>query len=266
MKKQPAQTRTRKKTEVSTKGKIYILGESPLVEEYAELCATKGFDVVIQWNELPVSKKKFDGLSVTQSGTIPKDVSVGVELTNTDRVLKEKNIQKLDKALAPALPLLSSSVTVSAMEQTTWVTHRNRVIGFCALPTFTQKSLVEVAPTVFSPKENIESAQQFFKSLDKETVLVQDRVGMVLPRILCQVFNEAVFALQEDIASPLDIDIAMKLGTNYPLGPIEWADTIGAKQVYAVLCAIERDLKEDRYRIAPLLKQMAQTGEWWRRT
>ena len=54
--------------------------------------------------------------------------------------------------------------------------------------------------------------------------LVQDRTGMVMPRILCMLINEAAFALMENIASPSDIDTAMKLGTNYPFGPVEWAD------------------------------------------
>ena len=125
---------------------------------------------------------------------------------------------------------------------------------------------MEVAPTVHSPKETLEVVRRFFNSVGKEIELVQDRVGMVLPRVLCQIINEAVFALQEDVASPQDIDTAMKLGLNYPLGPIEWADRIGFRHVYAVLAALENDLKEDRYRVAPLLKQMAQAGEWWKQS
>ena len=88
---------------------------------------------------------------------------------------------------------------------------------------------------------------------------------MVLPRILCQIMNEAYFALQDEVAAPEDLDTAMKLGLNYPQGPVEWADRIGFHQVYAVLTALQNDLQEDRYRVAPLLKQMAQTGEWWKR-
>ena len=89
---------------------------------------------------------------------------------------------------------------------------------------------------------------------------------MVLPRILCQVINEAAFALIEEIATPQDIDKTLKLGARFPLGPIEWAEQIGLKQVYAVLAALQADLQEERYRIAPLLKQMAVTGEWWKQT
>lgn len=262
--------KSEKKSEVerSSKGsgraKVCIVGDSPMVEEYAGLCAAKGYDVLVQWNSPGMPAQDFGQASIRQTAVIPPDVSVGIELTNNDRVVKQKNLQKLDKSLPPNVPILSSSVTVTAMEQAGWINRRHRLVGFCALPTFSEKSLAEVAPTVFSPKETIEVVRLFLGSIGKEIVLVQDRVGMVLPRILCQIMNEAAFALQEDVASPRDIDTAMKLGTNYPYGPVEWANRIGIHHVYSILAAMEHDLKEDRYRVAPLLKQMAQAGPWWK--
>jgi 3-hydroxybutyryl-CoA dehydrogenase len=87
---------------------------------------------------------------------------------------------------------------------------------------------------------------------------------MVMPRILCMLINEASFALMEEVASPADLDTAMKLGTNYPRGPIEWADRIGIRQVVSVLRALHADLGEERYRISPLLQLMARGEPWWR--
>ena len=75
--------------------------------------------------------------------------------------------------------------------------------------------------------------------------------------------NEASFALMENVAHPQDIDTAMKLGTNYPFGPIEWADKIGIPEVISVLEALYGDLKEERYRIAPLLRQLGTGKAWW---
>jgi 3-hydroxybutyryl-CoA dehydrogenase len=132
-------------------------------------------------------------------------------------------------------------------------------VGIAALPTFIQKPLVEIAPTIYSPKETLEVTKRFFQSIGKEIEIVQDRVGMVLPRMLCRIINEAAFAITEDIATPQDIDTALKLGVNFPFGPFEWAEQIGLKQVYAVLSALHTDLQEERYRITPLLKQMAIT-------
>ena len=76
---------------------------------------------------------------------------------------------------------------------------------------------------------------------------------MVMPRILCMIVNEASFALGERIARRTDIDTAMKLGTNYPLGPLEWGTKIGLDNVRAVLEGLHRDFAEERYRTAPVL-------------
>jgi 3-hydroxybutyryl-CoA dehydrogenase len=242
---------------------IVIYGESPMAEQLAEICAAKNYDVLI--NTMGGGKPNLDSEQIRISASIPSNASVGIELTNTDHAAKRANLEKLDKALPATAPILSSSITVAATEQTTWISGKHRLVGFCALPTLLDKPLVEVAPTIFSPRETVEVVQRFFQSLGKEIELVQDRVGMVMPRIICQLINEAAFALQEEIASPQDIDTAMKLGVHYPLGPIEWAEKIGVRQVYAVLAALENDLKEDRYRVAPLLRQMAIAGEWWQK-
>lgn len=179
---------------------------------------------------------------------------------------KRKNIEKLDRVLADTAPILSTSITITATEQASWISGKHRLVGIAALPTFIEKPLVEVAPTIYSPKETVEAVSRFFLAIGKNIEIVQDRIGMVLPRILCQVINEAAFAITEDIATPQDIDRALKLGAHFPLGPMEWAEQIGLKQVYAVLMALYADLQEERYRIAPLLKQMTITGEWWKQT
>lgn len=244
---------------------VYVVGDRDLVGEYVTLCASRGYAIVYDWNEDPDILPKFDVKSVRRSAQIPRSASFALELTNVDLGKKRKNLEMLDKVLPEATAIASSSVTVSTTEQASWINRKNRLVGICAFPTITLKPLVEIAPTVFSPTETVQVVQRFFQSIGKEIELVQDRVGMVLPRILCQIVNEAAFALQDDIASPRDIDIAMKLGANFPAGPIEWADRIGLQQVYAVLFALQRDLGEDRYRIAPLLKQMAVSGTWWKR-
>lgn len=253
--------RTKPREHAKPGSSVYIVGEDPMVDEYAVLCKEKGFDVTAQHTS---------GLSArsaksSKSAKIPQGIHLALELTNTDIELKKENIRNLDEALPPTCAILTSSVTVSASEQAAWIKGKHRLVGFAAMPSFSRQPLAEVAPTIHSPVETIEVVRRFFGSLGKECEYVQDRVGMVFPRILCQIMNEACFALQDEVASPEDIDTAMKLGVNYPHGPVEWADKIGFQQVYAVLTALQNDLQEDRYRIAPLLKQMAQTGEWWKR-
>ncbi|MGD1045199.1 MAG: 3-hydroxyacyl-CoA dehydrogenase family protein [Bacteroidota bacterium] len=238
---------------------IFITGESPMVEQYAELCIAHGYDVSISWNERLAQNPKFksDGIKITN--IIPANTSLAIELTNIDPLAKKKNIERFDKALAETAPILSSSITVTATEQSSWISGKHRLVGIAALPTLILKPLVEIAPTIYSPKETLEVTKRFFQSIGKEIEIVQDRIGMVLPRMLCRIINEAAFAITEDIATPQDIDTALKLGVNFPFGPFEWAEQIGLKQVYAVLMALHTDLQEERYRVTPLLKQMAIT-------
>lgn len=257
-----AQEKKKKAAQEKEQAALYITGDTSLVNEYAALCVQKGYDVVVQKDSHGTAVKREDWFK--QSAGIPSQTHLALELTNVDIETKKKNLQKLDQTLPPTAAIVSSSVTVSASEQAGWIQHRHRLVGFGALPTFSDQPLVEVAPTVYSPTETVEVVQKFFHSLGKQCEYVQDRVGLVFPRILCQLVNEACFALQEDVASPQDLDTAMKLGVNHPYGPIEWADRIGFSNVYAVLSALENDLRDDRYRIAPLLKQMAQTGNWWK--
>jgi 3-hydroxybutyryl-CoA dehydrogenase len=242
---------------------VYILGDTSLVLEYVSLCASHGYAVLFNWNDVPAELPVFQSTQIKKSTQIPGNASFALELTNIDLDRKRKNLELLDRALPPSVAIASSSVTVSATEQSSWIRHKIRLVGCSALPTLGHTRLIEVAPTVFSPVETVHVVQRFFRSIGKEIELVQDRIGMVLPRIICQIINEAAFALQEEISSPQDLDLALKLGADYPAGPIERADRIGLQQVCAVLSALERDLGEDRYRVAPLLRQMAISGTWW---
>jgi 3-hydroxybutyryl-CoA dehydrogenase len=242
---------------------IYIVGDWPIVVEYINLCLNHGYSIVYNCANPPQELPRFDPEFVRKAAQIPHDAALALEFTNVDLEQKRRNLGLLDQALPPTTAIVSSSVTVSATEQSSWITHRNRLVGCGVLPTLADKPLIEIAPTVFSPTGTVEVVQRFFKSVGKEIELVQDRVGLVFPRIVCQMINEAVFALQDETAMPQDIDKAMKLGAHYPVGPIAWADRIGLQQVYAVLSALHGDLAEDRYRISPLLKQMAVGGTWW---
>jgi 3-hydroxybutyryl-CoA dehydrogenase len=265
-KKLRAKARMKKSREhLPDKAIVYITGDSPIVEEYVGLCSSHGYAVVYDLDEKRGIPQDFDPGLARKSAKIPANVSFALELTNIDLEMKRKNLEAFDKALPVTTAIVSSSVTVSATEQSSWISHKSRLVGFCALPTLSKAGLVEVAPTVFSPAETVQVVQRFFGSVEKTIELVQDRVGMVFPRIICQIINEAAFALQEEIAMPQDIDLAMRLGAGFPLGPIEWADKLGMQQVYAVLSALHRDLGEDRYRISPLLRQMALGGRWWKR-
>jgi len=230
---------------------VFIVGDDSLVDEYSEIAS--GFNYAI------IAPDKINSLK-----PIAGKISIALELSNLDLDRKKKNLTALDKALPETTAILSSSINVSALDQSQWIMMKHRLVGIAALPTMIRNSIVEVSPTVYTNESAVDVARKFFLSIKKDIAIVQDRVGMVLPRILCQIINEAMFAVQQDVASPKDIDTAMRLGINYPSGPIEWGERIGFKQVYAVLDALHTDLGEERYRICPLLKEIAAAGKFWR--
>lgn len=125
------------------------------------------------------------------------------------------------------------------------------LFGLNCLPSFIDRPLKEVS--VFN-ESDVPKLRALMEALQWDYQLVNDRVGMVTPRVIFMIINEACYTVQEGTASMQDIDKSMKLGTAYPYGPFEWADKIGVKDVYETLEAIYHDTGDERYKICPLLK------------
>lgn len=132
------------------------------------------------------------------------------------------------------------------------------LVGLNGLPTFLDRQKMEVS---FLNPESKKRFESFAKEIDVDFIEVEDRTGMVTPRVICMIINEACYTLQEGTADLQDIDKGMKLGTNYPFGPFEWCDQIGIKDVYETLEAVWNDTHDERYKICPLLKTRYLRGE-----
>ncbi len=127
----------------------------------------------------------------------------------------------------------------------------NKIIGINALPTMVERTTLE-----YTNPFDIEITTDLFNTLGYTTsTKVDSRVGMVTPRIICMIINEAFYTVQEGTANAKDIDTAMKLGTNYPKGPFEFLELMGIKNVYNTLNAVYDDTHEERYKVCPLLKK-----------
>jgi 3-hydroxybutyryl-CoA dehydrogenase len=127
-------------------------------------------------------------------------------------------------------------------------------VGFHALPPFDEARLVELTRTPTTADTAAERAERFFASLGKHTAWVGDAPGLVLGRMVCQLVNEAAFALGEGVGDAADIDAGMVLGLNHPRGPLEWADLIGLDHVCSVLAGLQ-ELSPEQYRLAPALRR-----------
>ena len=139
-------------------------------------------------------------------------------------------------------------------------------IGFHALPPLAESALVELTRSAGASDASAERVESFFRSLGKHVEWVGDAPGLVLGRIVCQLINEACFAVSEGVGSAEDVDTAMRYGYNWPRGPLEWADEIELDQVLATLDALHEEYREERYRVAPLLRRMAAEGRIGRST
>jgi len=126
------------------------------------------------------------------------------------------------------------------------------LFGFCGLPTFLNRQILEVT---VRQTEDLAKLSEVCAKLRTDFSVVDDRVGLVTPRVIAMIINEAYFTVQEGTASREDIDLAMKLGTNYPFGPFEWCQKIGLSNVYELLDALYTDTKDERYRTCALLKK-----------
>ncbi|MBI5418558.1 MAG: 3-hydroxybutyryl-CoA dehydrogenase [Deltaproteobacteria bacterium] len=126
-------------------------------------------------------------------------------------------------------------------------------------------SLVEIAPGLRTAVAAVDAVEGFFRERGCETERVKDFSGLVLRRVLFMIINEAAYALWEGIASREDIDLAMKLGTNYPMGPLEWADSIGLDRIYNGLKGLHEEYGDDRYRPCPLIRKMVAAGHTGKR-
>jgi 3-hydroxybutyryl-CoA dehydrogenase len=150
-------------------------------------------------------------------------------------------------------PVFVSAVK-SSMAEAVYVENvkvKCQLFGINAMPTFLSHPVWEIS---LYRKFETPVLDALAKQLGIQYKAVEDRVGMIKPRVIFMIINEACYTLQEGTATIDDIDMAMKLGTNYPLGPFEWCDGIGITHVFETLSAIYEDTKDERYKVCPLLK------------
>jgi 3-hydroxybutyryl-CoA dehydrogenase len=248
-------------TKPLAKSKIVLAGESPLVDDLAALCVDVGHPVSIYLAE-----------EVTDPGGLRKlaedahTASIALDVMTESLEAKRDLVRALDHSLPADAPLLTACLSVSATQVAAWAEHTDWIVGFGALPPVSRGSLIELALPLQGQAVTLGKVRAFLEKLGLQTAVVQDTPGLVLPRIVCCLVNEAAYALMDRVAEARDIDTAMKLGLNYPRGPLEWGDLIGLDVVLAVLRGLHEETGDDHFRPAPLLKQLVRAGRLGRKT
>jgi len=133
--------------------------------------------------------------------------------------------------------------------------------GFHALPPLADSKLAELTRLPETRADAAEASEAFFGALGMHIEWVADAPGLVLGRLVCQLVNEALFAIGEGVGSPDDVDTGLMLGLNHPRGPVAWGRAIGFEHVLATIDGLWGERREERYRAAPLLRRVVATGE-----
>jgi 3-hydroxybutyryl-CoA dehydrogenase len=165
-------------------------------------------------------------------------------------------LSSVEEKLSPQVPILCQCADITLAEAVAWARRPQRLAGFDGLFCAGGDVLTLVLTPGLDPRAKA-GLEDFARSLDRQPAWIEDNPGLVLPRIVCMLANEAAFALLDGVASADTIDLAMRLGVSYPKGPLEWAQEIGWVKVVAVLDHLHAEFGEERYRVAPLLRRWA---------
>jgi len=168
--------------------------------------------------------------------------------------------QKLDSICPPQVIFASNTSSISITRMGARTSRADRFIGMHFMNPVPAMRLVEIIRGLATSPETYEATRQLAQRLGKETMTAEDFPGFIVNRILLPMLNEAIYTLYEGVGGVSDIDTAMKLGTNQPMGPLELADLIGLDTCLAIMEVMHRVFGDDKYRPCPLLKKYVDAG------
>jgi 3-hydroxybutyryl-CoA dehydrogenase len=169
-------------------------------------------------------------------------------------------LQKLDKICPPETIFASNTSSISITRMGARTSRADRVIGMHFMNPVPAMKLVEIIRGLATSDATFEQTRELAEKLGKATMTAQDFPGFIVNRVLLPMINEAIYTLYEGVGGVTDIDTAMKLGTNQPMGPLELADLIGLDTCLAIMEVMQRVLGDDKYRPCPLLKKYVDAG------
>jgi 3-hydroxybutyryl-CoA dehydrogenase len=187
-------------------------------------------------------------------------VDMGIEAVFEEIGVKKETFKKLDEFTKPEIILATNTSSLPIVEIAISTKRPDKVVGMHFFNPAPIMKLVEVVKSLTTSDETVQIVYDFSRALGKEPVKAKDIPGFIVNRILMPMLNEAVFTLQDGIGSAEDIDKAMKLGTNQPMGPLALIDLIGLDVTLDVIGVLYKEFQDSKYRAAPLLRQMVRSG------
>ena len=194
------------------------------------------------------------------------DADLLIEAATENLELKLKLFAQLDGLAKPAAVLASNTSSISITKLAAATRRPDKVIGMHFFNPVPVMQLVELIRGLATSDATYAAVEAVTKRIGKNPVKVRNSPGFVVNRMLCPMLNEAIFALCEGLATAPEIDEAMRLGCNHPIGPLALCDLIGLDVQLAVMNVLYEGFKDPKYRPAPLLVEMVEAGYLGRKT
>jgi 3-hydroxybutyryl-CoA dehydrogenase len=270
---------------------IGIIGAGTMGQGIAQVCAQAGFDVVLQDIAGAALEKARHGIANQLDRQIKKQTldeagkaqmlarvrtatelealaqaDVIIEAATEQEGLKRSILKSIDAIAKPQAILASNTSSISITALAASSTRPERFVGMHFFNPVPVMQLVEIISGLQTSDSVAQTVAALARVLGKTPIGVKNSAGFVVNRLLCPMINEAVFALQEGLASAEEIDAGMRLGCNHPIGPLALCDMIGLDVELAVMEVLYQAFNDSKYRPAPLLKEMVAAGRLGRKT
>jgi 3-hydroxybutyryl-CoA dehydrogenase len=264
---------------------IGIIGAGTMGNGIAQVCAGSGLKVVMLDISDSTVARGLSTISASLERLVKKDkltaqdsaaayarirgVTEYSELASADLVIeaatenlemKRKIMKQVDGIIGPTAILASNTSSISITTLAAATSRPERFIGMHFFNPVPLMGLVELIRGLMTGDECAARAAEFIKVIGKTAINVKNAPGFAVNRILCPMINEAIFALQDGVATAANIDEGMKLGCNQPIGPLALADLIGLDTLLSIMEVLQRDFGDQKYRPAPLLREMVGAG------
>lgn len=271
--------------------KIMVIGSGTMGSGIAQVMAETGYDVIL--NDIKQEfldkaiekiakqldrdiqkerKTEEDKTAILERFTLStdyadaKDVQLVIEAATENKTIKLDIFRKLDE-ITPAETILASNTSSLSVTEIANATKRpDRVIGMHFFNPVPVMKLVEVNRALTTSRETAEAIFDLTKKISKVGIDVKDSPGFAVNRILIPMINEAIYTVYEGVASAEEVDEAMKLGANHPMGPIALADYIGLDVCLAIMEVLYEGFSDSKYRPCPLLKKYVEAGRLGKKT